>query len=114
MFSLWDDFKLGMAGVGDLVGLTDGAAARTFAEQEAAARNLDTEAAAELEARAIEADKREGIVRKAAEKTAESVAAPIAAAFDWIKWAAWGVGLVAVGGFGIYALHLYGPREASG
>jgi hypothetical protein len=108
MFSLWDDFTLGLAGVGDLLGITSGAAAETWANQEADARGLDAIARLDLVDAATEADKREGIVRKAADKTAEQVGETVAGFASWVKWTALGLGAAVLG----LAALVYLPKPA--
>lgn len=110
MFSLWNDFTLGVAGVGDLLGITEGAAAAEWAEQEAEANGLDDGAAAELEAKAREVERSTDLVRKAAASTAEKVAAPVLAFGAWLKWTLWGLALAIAGGFGFYLVKVYAPK----
>ena len=70
MASIWDDFKLGAAGLSDLVGITDGLAAEVAVEQAADAAGVtDPERIETARASAIQQQREEDVVRKAAGNT---------------------------------------------
>lgn len=110
MFSLWDDFTLGLAGVGDLIGITDGAAAREWAEQEGEAKGLELDDVEELATWAEGYQREADVIREAAGKTGDKLAAPVKAFGSWLLWTLWGAAALVVAGLGFYALRVYGPK----
>lgn len=118
MASLWDDFKLGLAGVSDLIGATNGLAAEVAVEQAAVDAGVtDPERIAEARASALEQERKQSVVREAAgttirqgvsvlergaELAGDAVKFTVAQASSLTKPLAYGLGAAAVLGIVVF------------
>ena len=93
---LWDNFKLGLAGISDLV--TGGtSAAETFTQQTADAQHLTPEATQQLEGATVAID--QTVVRQAEQKTINDIKKEIPSVFSMTTvYVVGGILLVAIAG----------------
>lgn len=119
----WENFKEGVAGIGDALGLTTDAAAKEYAEEQAnatLAAGGSAEAAAAAKAAALEsatsAEEHNRVLERAASQTAQDfgnagkgLVSGIFSALSWLKW----VLIVAVLFVVYLAFKTYAPKGRS-